>query len=478
MKVALWKSVVSDELRRALSERGVEIVVLLGGRDDEIPAYSTYDLFFGTGDVSFGSALRPPQYFSDTFIEEYSRCVGRIGFNPLTQENCFSGGGIVNPDNVMDWAQFHADIARNLFEAYKPDQLWVANNPHMGFDNALVDVASGLGLKVLEFSPVPIPEKFGFRIKAERRGEGQKEKLRFEKRDLNDFSPNTFYMRTVKRDRKEKALERLLRLARVTVRQKSLRSFLAAAYDFTLRHRMAWMPSILELADRNQRVAALPRLQRRLSASGLRKDRPQIADWEQSESPFVYFPLHYEPEAAVSVVKDGFHNQVNAIQELRASLPGNWSILLKENPKQGYLHRDRAFYTRISAMNHVAFVEDHCESQALIDAAKFVATITGTAGYEAIRSGKTCVYFGDPWYANLPGTIRFDPKLDFKALSDNQTSRADLNEALSEKSCQFADGLLNHWMAEIVPGDRSLKAVAETTADSLLRIADSSRAVE
>ena len=462
---------ITVELRRALFNRGVEIVVLLGGYDDAIPSYSAYELFFDTSDFKSSIHRCYPAALSDSFLEEYARCVSRIGFNPLTGANSFCGGGIVNPDNLMDWAQLHASMAGRLLELYKPDQIWMANNPHMGFDNALVEVADARDVKVLQCAPVPIPGKFHFKRPGQNEDNGWESRPVFEKLDLSDFSPNLFYMRTVRRDDEESTLTKWGRVARVSFRQNSIRSFLAGAYDFSIRHHMALVPSILELADAHQRSSALFRFQRRISAKRLRKRVPRIKDWKALDEPFIYFPLHYEPEAAVSVVKSGFHNQANAIQALRASVPTNWVILLKENPKQGYLHRDRAFYARIKAMDNVAFVADSVESQSLIDESEFVATVTGTAGFEAIRSGKACVYFGQPWYATLPGAVCFSRNLAFESLSKETISREAINRALSKLSETLADGIMNHWMIKTLPEHRSVKELTETTAASLVTIA-------
>lgn len=470
MRVAFWTSSYSPELHEALRRRGCEIVVLLGGYDEQIPSYSTFDLFFGKGFEEIDAATEPPVPTGKGVLDEYMRCAGRIGFNPFTHENNFRSGGVVHPDTVTDWFQLHARIALHLLDRFRPDQLWMANHPHMGFDNALLAAALHRGLEVIDCNPLPIPEKFRFR-KYGPDGRECHPIEPFRRLSLEGFQPNLFYLRGVQRDASMGPVRRALRSLRVALHQKSIRALLTAAYDSSVRRRSVVVPSLLELLDRHQRGASLIRFQRRISARALRKTARKTVDWRMLSQPFVYFPLHLEPEAAISAVGNGFHNQVNAIQALRAVLPVDWTILLKENPKQAQLHRDLAFYQRLASMPGVAFVDDDCDSSELIDAAALVATITGTAGFEALRAGKACIHFGDPWYATLPGAIEFDRALDFAELADTTIDQRALDEALCALSESFADGLVNDWMTEILPADTSWTALMDMTADSLMRIA-------
>jgi hypothetical protein len=471
MRVALWKSEVAAELVEALRKRGIKIVVVLGGQDDAIASHSEFDLFFGNGFERVDMASAPPLRLVDGFLDEYARCAGRIGFNPITRENNFRSGGIVHPDSVNDWVQFHAQIARSILSEFRPDQLWMANHPHMGFDNVLVEVALREGIEVLQCSPLPIPEKFRFRKRTPAGPDRVSIEQPFSRKALAGFKPDLFYLRAVQRDARESGVRTRARLVRTASRQRSVRSLLAAWYESAVRRRKVLTPSLLELLDRRQRDAVFTRFQRRFTARGLRRKCRRMTDWRHLERPFIYFPLHLEPEAAVSGVGHGFHNQVNAIQALRWAAPPDWSILLKENPKQAHLHRDRAFYARLAGMSRVAFAADDADSAELIDAAALVATVNGTAGYEALRAGKPCVFFGDPWYGPLPGAHAFDSELDLRELAGTTVDQQAVDDALDDLSERFADGFVNRWMAEILPEETDWRALMETTADSLVRIA-------
>ena len=50
------------------------------------------------------------------------------------------------------------------------------------------------------------------------------------------------------------------------------------------------------------------------------------------------------------------------------------------------------------------------ESSKLIGNSQFVSTISGTAGWEAISTGKPVLIFGKTWYQNFEGVFKWDSK--------------------------------------------------------------------
>lgn len=122
-----------------------------------------------------------------------------------------------------------------------------------------------------------------------------------------------------------------------------------------------------------------------------------------SEDAFVYFPMHLQPEMTTATLGNEYRDQILAIERILEIIPNNWYIYVKENPLQDYRWRDKYFFARLKSLPRIKFVTNNTNTYELIDKCKFVATITGTAGFEAISGGKPVLVFGLAWYRCLSG---------------------------------------------------------------------------
>lgn len=121
---------------------------------------------------------------------------------------------------------------------------------------------------------------------------------------------------------------------------------------------------------------------------------------ENYSYPYVYFPLHYDPEASTMVFAPKFANQLSLIEQIARSLPAGFKLLVKEHiPNTG--RRPKGFYEKIKQIPDVVLVSPFEDNFRLIQNANLVATITGTAGWEAILLKKPCIVFGENQYSHL-----------------------------------------------------------------------------
>lgn len=129
---------------------------------------------------------------------------------------------------------------------------------------------------------------------------------------------------------------------------------------------------------------------------------------------YVYFPLHMQPESTTSVLGGEYCDQILAIERLAQMIPDDWRIYVKENPIQTYYMREELFFRRLQLIPQVQFVGREFNTYDLIRCSQFVATITGTAGWEAISGGKPVLVFGLAWYRKFPGVFEYqnNPSLD------------------------------------------------------------------
>ncbi|MCO5113692.1 MAG: hypothetical protein M9899_05915 [Bdellovibrionaceae bacterium] len=164
----------------------------------------------------------------------------------------------------------------------------------------------------------------------------------------------------------------------------------------------------------------------------------------KSEGEYVYFPLHLQPEMTTDSLGMQYADQINAVEKLRSMIPKEWIIYCKENPKQNLFMREDDFYYRLATIPNVQIVDVHSNTFDLIKYSKFIATITGTAGWEALRMGKKVLLFGDVWYQDLSGVykVRDIVSIDEMELSSS-IERKSLEQGFSALTKYLHKGVIN-----------------------------------
>lgn len=163
---------------------------------------------------------------------------------------------------------------------------------------------------------------------------------------------------------------------------------------------------------------------------------------------FVYVPLHYQPEATTQSIGAAYYNQAFMVRELRALLTEDIEIVVKENPQQAIYGRGLDFYEMLDQLDGVQMVKDNTPSLFLCKKSLATATITGTAGWEALRMKKPVIYFGLPWYSKVYGafSVSTDVVEKILAFEPDHLKFKDSMEQLSH--CMFegfiADGFWNN----------------------------------
>lgn len=168
----------------------------------------------------------------------------------------------------------------------------------------------------------------------------------------------------------------------------------------------------------------------------------RVKSLEQSFSCFkdkkyVYFPLHYQPEATTMTLGPVvIENQLVLIEEMRRKLPKDYFILVKDNPAQTFYYRSPAFFEELAKIENVALI-DHLEpSRLIVKNCRFAMTISGSVGWEALSIGKPVVYSGYPLYRYLPGAFQNSQDLN---IADVLSCDIDFKE-LSYKASQLLSG--------------------------------------
>lgn len=167
--------------------------------------------------------------------------------------------------------------------------------------------------------------------------------------------------------------------------------------------------------------------------------------------PYVYFPLHLQPELTTDPLGGCYGDQALAIERLRSWLPSDVAIVVKENPKQHYEWRDPAFYERIRTLPSVFLVDRKVNTYKLLRNSTMVATITGTAGWESLLMGRPVIVFGAAWYAGLPGVFSFSSELNYADLLAFTADFGELKRALDGLSTYMPLGVVDMHYLPICP---------------------------
>lgn len=168
------------------------------------------------------------------------------------------------------------------------------------------------------------------------------------------------------------------------------------------------------------------------------------------DKPFVYFPLQLQPELTTDILGGLFADQSLAIERLRALIPDDWQIIVKENPKQLEFKRGEYFFDRMKKIANTHYVSKKVDTYELMEKSQFTATITGSVGWESITGGKPTVIFGKTWYRSLPGVIEYRDDLTINEIQDINIEHQKLEAAYNELLAQTGSGLVNLQYRKIV----------------------------
>jgi hypothetical protein len=199
-------------------------------------------------------------------------------------------------------------------------------------------------------------------------------------------------------------------------------------------------------------------------------------DWNTK---YVYFPLHLQPEMTTSPLGGVYENQLYAIECIAQIIPNDWKIFVKENPKQFIgvtgkpsYWRDTAFFLkRIQRIPKIVLVRENIDTNLLIEKSEFVATITGTAGWEAILCNKSVLFFGMAWYGSFSGCTQFTSKTTLDDILCNKPNREKIQCAIKQLAGKLAKGILLHAQSKTIT-DFDVNSNAKNMANAMEKYID------
>jgi len=151
------------------------------------------------------------------------------------------------------------------------------------------------------------------------------------------------------------------------------------------------------------------------AAAAYRSARLKSGDPPKDGEPYVYLPLHLQPEATTLPLGGVYGDQSLVVETLARALPEGWLLVVKENPKQRFDKRSPGFYRRLASLPSVRLVGRDVSSFDLLESCRAVATITGSAGWEALCSNKPALVFGKAFYRHATGAAAIASLADARA---------------------------------------------------------------
>lgn len=119
-----------------------------------------------------------------------------------------------------------------------------------------------------------------------------------------------------------------------------------------------------------------------------------LSQQELPASQFIYYPLHFDPEASTMVFAPFHTDQINVVESLAKATPPSMTIVVKEHlPMVGL--RPAGFYDQLRRIPGVVLASPLGDSFDLIRRADVTVAITGTAAWEALLLGKPAITLGE-----------------------------------------------------------------------------------
>ncbi len=339
-------------------------------------------------------------------------------------------------NNLQDYLDYYhiltEAVAQQIADSGATHALFY-NVPHLGYDTVLYQVAKAMGLKTIVLCQTIFPSLYFSVDKIEDLGDFEAAGSDAAPMEIEKGSkPHLFYMDD--RWQKESTRGKLNRKAVgnfiTYMLRKDPAKLLTPAYIVrTLKRMKAIYGALPDWRDPFAKFFHESEL----------AYFEHLAQYENQDidlsGKFIYVPLHNQPEMSTSALGGPWRDQVLMIEALARHLPDGWEILVKENPRQGAYARGPLFWHRLNRIKGVKFVPSDLSTHELSDRAQFVATVTGTAAWEAIRKGRPAVVFGNAWYKRLPGIHRFQEGMDFEAVA---ASTFDHNQLCKEAGALLA----------------------------------------
>lgn len=118
------------------------------------------------------------------------------------------------------------------------------------------------------------------------------------------------------------------------------------------------------------------------------------------EKKYILYLLHKQPEASIDVIGRYYDDQYTNILNIWRSLPQDHSLLVKEH-SNAIGDRSYFFYKMLNKLSDTYIIDEQEETYNLINHAKGIVTVSGTAAYESALMGTSSYTFAPAFFNEL-----------------------------------------------------------------------------
>lgn len=109
---------------------------------------------------------------------------------------------------------------------------------------------------------------------------------------------------------------------------------------------------------------------------------------------FVYFPLQFQPESAIDIMAPYFSNQIETARQVAMSLPGDYTLVVKEHPAMVGL-RSTSYLEKLDKTPNVKLVDHRISGEEILKKTALVISPSGTTIAEAALLRVPVIQLGD-----------------------------------------------------------------------------------
>jgi hypothetical protein len=370
-------------------------------------------------------------------------------------------------DARSDLFSRHCRFWNHVLDEYKIDAVISQNFGHQGFDFVALSLAEAKGIPTLVFNETGLfPRVLFVQENVRQLGtfELGKELKRRVSREMLTEDP-AFIGRSIMSV--EKAPDRFGTMAEYST--STLGSWLT---DLNVR---AAQPSLRNVSRavlnkwRRFKEAPIERMKMVIPTYiRIRKTRASMSEERlycqvpDLKTKFIYFPLHFQPEATTSVKGRHFYRLREAVSFIAESLPNGWSLIVKEHPHQWrrFYSRKPGFFAELSKIPNVQIIHHSYDNNQLVNQSQAVVCVSHSSitAYANSR-GIPVVSLGHSHFRLSPNYFCIasteDLKKVFRLISagSNHSTLINRESFLRELEEGTFEGLLGYVPTDIAPSE-------------------------